>query len=120
LLCQPSRAEGFGLCPLEARASGVPVCATLCTGHGSHMENGDPGVVAIAHGPDAPIDDATHPNSVAPSVDPEEIGGALTECYQRWGALSRQARDAAPHVSARWSWAKQTGDWLRKVGFEWT
>jgi len=116
LLCQPSRAEGFGLCPLEARASGVPVCATLCTGHGSHMNNGDMGVVAIAHGPPESIDDATHPDSVAPSVHPEEIGAALAECYQRWPALARQAERAAPGVGARWSWAKQTGEWLRKVG----
>ena len=28
LVCQPSRGEGFGMVPLEARASGVPVCGT--------------------------------------------------------------------------------------------
>ena len=119
LLCQPSRSEGFGLCPLEARASGVPVCVTLCTGHGSHMENGELGVVAIGHGPPGPIDDATHPNSVAPTVAPEEIAAALTECYRRWPALAQQAERAAPNVSAHWSWAKQTDNWLRKVQPTW-
>ena len=120
LLCQPSRSEGFGLCPLEARASGVPVCATLCTGHGCHMENGDPGVVVVHHGPPGAIDDATPADSVAPVSDPAEGAAALVECYQRWPALASQAEVAAPKVSARWSWARVTEDWLRKVGLQWT
>jgi len=33
-LVQPSRAEAFGLCPVEALCCGLPVIATSCTGHG--------------------------------------------------------------------------------------
>lgn len=34
---QPSRAEGFGMIPLEARVQGVPTIITNCTGHTEHF-----------------------------------------------------------------------------------
>lgn len=37
---QPSRAEGFGMVPLEARAAGVPVLMTDTSGHREHFAAG--------------------------------------------------------------------------------
>jgi hypothetical protein len=37
VVMQPSRGEGFGLIPLEARACGCPVVMTGCTGHADHV-----------------------------------------------------------------------------------
>lgn len=121
LVCQPSRGEGFGLSPLEARASGVPVCVTDCTGHADHVEQGAPGVVVIATGPFAPIDDAPAGEmSLAPSLSSNDIAGALRECYERWPELTAAAREHADAVREKWSWPAVTENWLRKVGIEWT
>lgn len=121
LVCQPSRAEGFGLTPLEARASGVPVCTTDCTGHADHVINGDPGAVVIATGEPMPVDDAPEGEvSLAPSLDVDEIEGALVESFQRWPALHKQAMEHADALRAEWSWHRTTEDWLKKMEITWT
>ncbi len=118
LVCQPSRAEGFGLVPLEARALGVPVAATSCTGHSEHMlatreRSCPPGCVNIATGDDAPIDD--FPGAKAPSLSADAVYDALLLAYgDRW-RLVREAREAAREVYDAWSWARQTGPVLREL-----
>lgn len=115
LVCQPSRAEGFGLVPLEARACGVPVLATACTGHSQHMpQTGAPfeqGVGVIEHGPDAPIDDM--PEAVAPSVSEHAIGAAIEVAYDSWLELSGNALAKAESVRTVWSWPKQLEPFVR-------
>lgn len=121
LVCQPSRAEGFGLVPLEARACGVPVCATDCTGHADHVHNGDPGVVVVATGGLAPVDDAPlGERSEAPSLDAHEVAEALVEAYQKRAALAKMAYDEAPVVAREWSWRAVTEQWLRKESVFWS
>ena len=112
LVCQPSRAEGFGMCPLEARACGVPVCATSCTGHADHIHQGLPGVVVIRHGADTTIDDG--PDALAPRVTPKDIAEALQICYaQRW-EVKRWASIASSSVGDDWSWGFVTKDFLEQ------
>lgn len=110
LVCQPSRGEGFGLCPLEALATGVPIVATRCTGHGAWFRDGLPGAVAVAHGADAPIDDV--PGSLAPAVDPEAIAASLRQAYADWPALHAAAMDAASGTGAEWTWERQLASFL--------
>lgn len=45
-LVQPSRAEGFGMLPLQARAVGLPCILTHITGHAMHAENWDTAIVS--------------------------------------------------------------------------
>jgi glycosyltransferase involved in cell wall biosynthesis len=116
VVCQPSRAEGFGLCPLEARACGTVVCATLCTGHADHLKMGDPGVVWVAHGLKTPIDDSFSPESIAPSVKTEDVAKALKYSYENWRRLHAEAQEAAPAVAERWSWPAVTRRWLEEMG----
>lgn len=112
VVCQPSRCEGFGWIPLEARASGVPVVATACTGHADHIE----GVasVIVRHGFAAPIDDG--PGALAPSVSPHEIAEALSYAKRNWEHLAVAALNEADGVRRRWSWERTTKDFLEGWG----
>lgn len=110
VVCQPSRGEGFGLVPLEARACGVSVIATACTGHEEHVREGLPGVVVVPHGPEALVDDG--PGATAPMVDPEAIAAALGYCHACYDSIASQAYAAAPFVRSEWSWAAVTRSFL--------
>jgi glycosyltransferase involved in cell wall biosynthesis len=105
VVCQPSRGEGFGLLPLQALASGVPVVATQCTGHTEYLGDAEvqtPGVVVVSTGDPEPIDDL--PGSLAPSLTVEAIAHALEAAYLMWPALQLQALEQAPEIQKRWSW----------------
>jgi len=102
-VCQPSRGEGFGLVPVEARACGVPVIATDCTGHSQHMEG--PGTVVIPTGALEPIDDFS--DSMAPSLKTEDIAECLVDAYKRRMSLSNEAKDNAAKFRKEWSWENQ-------------
>jgi glycosyltransferase involved in cell wall biosynthesis len=116
VICQPSRSEGFGLVPLEARACGVPVVATACTGHADHMVEGDepaPGVVVIPSGDEDLIDDL--PNARAPTITAEDVYGSLVEAEDRWLSLHEAAIDNAPNVQRDWAWPVKTGTTLIEI-----
>lgn len=105
LVCQPSRGEGFGLIPLEARACGVPVAATLATGHSEHMDATTAGLTVIPTGGAEWIDDFA--GASAPSLSVEHLATALGRAYQDWPKLEEAAAQAAPAVAAKWSWQSQ-------------
>jgi glycosyltransferase involved in cell wall biosynthesis len=105
VLCQPSRAEGFGLCPLEAKAAGVPVVMTNCTGHRDHARLG--AHVLIETGPDEPIDDLE--GAKAPSLHLDAIVEALRRARTDYLSLEGVAALASPAVREQHSWANTTG-----------
>jgi len=100
VIVQPSRAEGFGLVPLEARACGVPIVATDCTGHADHVHG--PGAVVIPSGPPGAIDDFD--NSTAPTVEWEAIASSLRAAYESWSQLDDEAGGEAAAFGERWAW----------------
>lgn len=114
VVCQPSRGEGFGMVPLEARACGVPVVATACTGHSEHVAVGDPGVVVVPHGAPTSIDDV--PGAKAPSVAVEDIEEALVKAYKTWPQLAQDAEGAAENLRTEWSWAAKLAPWIKQLG----
>ena len=115
LVCQPSRAEGFGMVPLEARACGVPVLATCCTGHGEHMPKRDVvhGCLTVNHGPEAPIDDM--PGAMAPVIDLESLTEKLKVARKSWRSLHASALSEAQSVRRAWSWTKKLAPFIRRL-----
>lgn len=108
LVATPSRGEGFGLLPLQARACGVPVATTVTMGHSAgHCGPPEPpGVVTIAQsGELAPIDDG--PGALAPRVSRADIASAILRAHRDWVELSAGAEQKAPEVARHWSWQTQ-------------
>lgn len=105
VLCQPSRAEGFGLCPLEAKACGVPVVMTNCTGHTEHARVG--AHVIIETEADEPIDDME--GARAPGLQVEAIVEALRRAKKTYPALEDVASATADNVRQQFSWPNTTG-----------
>lgn len=117
VVIQPSRGEGFGLIPLEARASGVPVVMTACTGHSDHVGAADgKGVVTVPTSGLEPIDDG--PDGKAPDFRTEDLVSAIVEAYETWPKLSESANEAAPRIGEEWSWTKVTREWFAREGIE--
>jgi len=116
-LVAPSRAEGFGLIPLECRAVGTPVIQTLCTGHEDHIDPdylpSDWGVVPVKHGPMSP---AWTSVGQAPAVSTEDVCVAMQTMMSRYERLKAAAVDKAPAVVHNWRWKGVTAplvDWIR-------
>ena len=104
VLAAPSRGEGFGCCPLESRACGVPFVATAITGHGAGHLVGGAGLI-VASGDLGPIDDG--PGAMAPTVDYHAVAIALDLVRQGWAQLSLDAESGARVVQETWSWQNQ-------------
>lgn len=92
----PSRAEAFGMIPVEARATGLPVIATHCAGHREHAHPAD---VKIAHGPEAPIRVNGIPNGRAPSVSVDAVARGLMRFV-----TSKADHSAPGGYARRWGW----------------
>jgi glycosyltransferase involved in cell wall biosynthesis len=101
----PSRAEGFGIIPLEMRSCGVPVVQTMCTGHADHVMStvdlASSGIVPVKHGPMVP---AWGSFGMAPEVTSESIYEAMKQCMDTWPQLKQAAMNKAEYTRQRWDW----------------
>ena len=101
---QPSRAEGFGMVPLEARCLGTPAILTTGTGHDAHFV---PGVdVPIEVGPDAPIQTFDNDQGSAPTVSPGAVQAAILAFLGDVDGWRAKADSWAVQRAGDWSWER--------------
>lgn len=106
---QPSRAEGFGLVVGDALAAGVPVVATVCTGHAETLSTSPrtPGLVPVDHGALAPCS-----GGAAPEVTADAIHAALvTAIRQRAGMQAAASEHRRPFVETH-AWERVLAPFL--------
>lgn len=104
VVCQPSRGEAFGLVPLEALCTGVPVVATDTTGHSEYLGQGGEvrGAEIILSDTPGPLDDL--PGSRGPRVSPPAIVSSLGTARLWWPEMQAEAMGYARNWQALWSW----------------
>lgn len=100
-LVQPSRAEAFGICCIEARAVGLPVILTHCSGHAAHAEPFD---TVITHGASAPVSVNGIPSGQAPSVSVDAIANALSRFTLKASEYWATARLRAAGYAEKFNW----------------
>lgn len=98
-LVQPSRAEGFGMLPLECAAAGLPTLATDCTGHAEHDRYSTSW--SIPTGPLAPCGGAQ-----APSLDLGHVANALLYMIENYDTLQDEANARRSTIMETWAWHK--------------
>jgi glycosyltransferase involved in cell wall biosynthesis len=108
-LLVPSRAEGFGMQPLEARACGTPVIQTLCTGMADHLAPGETpeemGIVQVPHGD---LEPAWGKFGMAPEVCAEAVYESIKTAMTDWPRLKQAALMNAEAVGITWAWERTT------------
>jgi glycosyltransferase involved in cell wall biosynthesis len=98
---QPSRVEGFGMCPLEALCCGVPVVATTGSGHDEWMSV-DKGVVPVPT--DALLSPMPSEPLPCPTVGADTLDGAIGEAVWRIKTLTIEAMEASEPCRHGFAW----------------
>lgn len=120
-LVQPSRSEGFGLLPLQARAVGIPVILTATTGHLDHLDEHDVVIpteknesellltheLAERYGYKIDPVKVLH-NAVCPEVSVDRIVDGLEQLSHDLGCWWLHAQKRAETYQQRWSWEAVT------------
>lgn len=110
---QPSRAEAFGIVPCEARALGIPVILTCCTGHAAHL------VAGVDTGITTGLDEAASANGIPdgkmPTLEVESIVNALQHFLEwRPAITARAARNVAGYYD-QFNWVTVTKDLAAEI-----
>lgn len=103
LLVAPSRAEGFGLLPLEAACCGCPVVVSDATGHKEYTQSKSflaaPHGYLVETGPMAVLDPTLDSEAKAPTVDATRLAEVILLALS--GARQRHYRKVSAQVASR-------------------
>lgn len=105
-LVQPSRVEGFGLCPLEALACGVPVVVTAATGHSqwlAKLQHVNAAIERVAVWAPEPMQDEPHP---CPTVQAGDVVRAVQVLVSNEDLARSEATTQAHAVWENHSWMR--------------
>ena len=109
----PSRSEGFGIVPLEARCLGVPAIITAGTGHAMHHV---PGIdVTVDSARTAPIHVQGNAIGSAPTVSTEAIARALREFHDAREEIQARTEKWAEEEGPRWHWLEVFAPFIRRL-----
>jgi glycosyltransferase involved in cell wall biosynthesis len=104
VLVQPSRAEGFGMQPLEALACGTPVISTRCTGHEQWWDGEIPGLVKV-------FTDGFQPckpgDGMAPTIDEDHLVYVLRGTWHDHARLKHAALRNSCVIRRHCAWDRQ-------------
>lgn len=100
-IIQPSRGEGFGIVPLEARCLGIPVIMTACTGHSDHADECD---TIIKHGNFEHLETQGNSFGNCPIVSTEDVEASLRYALPITPQLSNKTLNWAKMNSHKWTW----------------
>jgi len=113
VVVQPSRGEGFGMVPLEARCAGVPVIMTVDTGHAMHHV---PGVdVVVPTGPWTPMATQLNDIGMAPTVAPAAVTDALQRFLADVEGWQDRAREWSLRNARHWTWGRVLNHFSHKI-----
>lgn len=117
VIAQPSRAEGFGLVPLEGLVTGVPALVSVQCGHGQwalDARTGNPkdAIETVALGEPGP---PFFEPGACPTLDERVMREAIDRTYQSAAVLVRQAERDAEIWHREWSWPLVTAEWMQTI-----
>jgi glycosyltransferase involved in cell wall biosynthesis len=112
VVIQPSRAEAFGMVPLEARAMGLPVILTRGHGHLEHICDAD---TLIDVGGETPITVNGIPNGSAPSVSVDSIKKAISSFIKNLSEKYSESMQNAKGYYKKWSWKTVTENLKERI-----
>lgn len=110
---QPSRGEGFGMVPLEARCLGVPAVLTETSGHLQHLAKGVDVVIPV--GPMQYM--KTQGNSIgnSPTVKVDDVEHALFTLLKNLDAHKARTQAWAHANAGKWTWNRVLSPLVRQV-----
>lgn len=111
---QVSRAEGFGLVPLEARACGTPVVMSTATGHADHCNFPTRlGTVHVTEVATGSSDD--YWLAEAPLFTESSVCLAVSEMQQNLESYQLEAVQQAPLIRKVWTWSAGAEHFVKLV-----
>jgi glycosyltransferase involved in cell wall biosynthesis len=114
---QPSRGEGWGLVPLEARCLGIPVALTNVTGHADHFSKDCD--ILIETGPPERLE--TQGNSIGkcPTLSLENLESALRDLVGNLGLHTYRTQAWAMENREKWLWINVLSPGVRAIRRVW-
>jgi glycosyltransferase involved in cell wall biosynthesis len=106
VLVAPSRAEGFGMVPLQALACGTPTIATACTGHAEWCSNGFIGLSGMVTVPTGDLKHCPPGPGLAPSLSIEDLADSLLYARETYAKLREEALNNSEVLRATWAWSE--------------